>query len=180
MLVVVHVHVNERRRDGWSRRERNERKDEYPEEGGRLGVEVVGIVEGERVVGEDSRDGLFDLRSRLPPLRFQLFSSFFFLRLSLFLFNNFPFFPLYRVVEREREGEREGEDENFAGSMEKIESQRSVCWRCERFIRYSYGCYMSKYVKYMRAICGTGGCVRPYVVYRIHFIVFFLLRCDLS
>lgn len=106
MVVVVHVHVNERRRDGWSRRERNERKDEYPEEGGRLGVEVVGIVEGERVVGEDSRDGLFDLRSRLPPLRFQLFSSFFFLRLSLFLFNNFPFFPLYRVVEptrRERE-----------------------------------------------------------------------------
>lgn len=65
---------------------------------GRLGVE--GIVEGERVVGEDSRDGLFDLRSRLPPLRFQLFSS---------LFNNFPssFFFLYRVVEtvREREGE---------------------------------------------------------------------------
>lgn len=108
MLVVVHVHVNERRRDGWSRRERNERKNEYPEEGGRLGVEVVGIVEGERVVGKDSRDGLFDLRSRLPPLRFQLFSSFFFLRLSLFLFNNFPFFPLYRVVERERERGWEG------------------------------------------------------------------------
>lgn len=58
-------------------------------------------MEGERVVGEDSRDGLFDLRSRLPPLRFQLFSS---------LFNNFPssFFFLYRVVEtvRERGGGR--------------------------------------------------------------------------
>lgn len=70
------------RRGGWSRRKRNERKDEYPEEGGRLGVE--GIVEGERVVGEDSRDGLFDLRSRLPSLRFQLFSSFLTIFLLLF------------------------------------------------------------------------------------------------
>lgn len=57
-------------RDGWSRRKRKERKDEYPEEGGRLGVEGVGVAVDERVVGEDSRDGLFDLRSRLPPLRF--------------------------------------------------------------------------------------------------------------
>lgn len=154
------------RRGGWSRRKRNERKDEYPEEGGRLGVE--GIVEGERVVGEDSRDGLFDLRSRLPPLRFQLFSS---------LFNNFPSsFFFFIAWWKLRERERGREDENFAGSMEKkIESQR-----CERFIRYSYGCYTSKYVKYMRAIY-RGMCIcMSYIVFALLFFFFFYSRFDLS
>lgn len=153
------------RRGGWSRRKRNERKDEYPEEGGRLGVE--GIVEGERVVGEDSRDGLFDLRSRLPSLRFQLFSSF----LTIFLL---LFFSSSRGGNCERERGRE--DENFAGSMEKkIESQR-----CERFIRYSYGCYTSKYVKYMRAIY-RGMCIcMSYIVFALLFFFFFYSRFDLS
>lgn len=112
-------------------------------------------MEGERVVGEDSRDGLFDLRSRLPPLRFQLFSS---------LFNNFPSsFFFFIAWWKLRERERGREDENFAGSMEKkIESQR-----CERFIRYSYGCYTSKYVKYMRAIY-RGMCVYVCISYSLY------------
>lgn len=69
---------------GGARRKRNERKDEWsPEEGGRLGAEGVEIVEGERVVGEDSRDGLFDLRS---PSR----SLFFFFPSSLSLSSSLP------------------------------------------------------------------------------------------
>lgn len=57
------------------------------------------------------------------PCVFQLFSSFFFLRLSLFLFNNFPFFFFMETTKRERERKR---GENFTGSMEKIESQICV------------------------------------------------------
>lgn len=69
---------------GGARRKRNERKDEWsPEEGGRLGAEGVEIVEGERVVGEDSRDGLFDLRSLSRSL-------FFFFPSSLSLSSSLP------------------------------------------------------------------------------------------
>lgn len=90
---------------GGARRKRNERKDEWsPEEGGRLGAEGVEIVEGERVVGEDSRDGLFDLRSRLPPSR----SLFFFFPSSLSLSSSLIFF--YHM---------DREEGTFAGSMEK-------------------------------------------------------------
>lgn len=85
-------------------------------------------------------------------------SNSFLLFLTIFLL---LFFSSSRGGNCERERGRE--DENFAGSMEKkIESQR-----CERFIRYSYGCYTSKYVKYMRAIY-RGMCVYVCISYSLY------------
>ena len=161
MAVVVHVHVNEKRRMVEEKKKREE-----------------GRVSGRRgkIRGGGKVKGWWGKIAEMAYLIYVLVclpcvSNSFLLFLTIFLL---LFFSSSRGGNCERERGRE--DENFAGSMEKkIESQR-----CERFIRYSYGCYTSKYVKYMRAIYREMCICMSYIVFALLFFFFFYSRFDLS